>query len=411
MLVVLLISLILEWFILASSSSNQRIRLLVVGGSGRVGGSAVRAMLETFQCKQLNIPDINVQIDIAGRSQSNFENFLSRSPNLRGKVQFTPLDIYCNPNEIDPILYNYDLIVNTAGPFQGLKESPVLMGALRTGVDYIDVCDDITLSRIVRSEKYQKLAKSSGSKAIISAGIWPGGSSLFAQDAILRSGGESNVKSCKFSFFTAGSGGAGPTILAATFLLLGQDVLVYKNNEKVLKKSVSDMKSVNFGSKLGFRDVARLNLIECESCYQSTGIPSVETYFGTAPKFWNLLFVLMATWIPQHILQNRSLMGQLGVISLPLVRLVDKLVGSINSIRVDLQSVNNSSAYAIMTHNDMEKAVGDSLAAFVKYMILKKEFDFTPGVYFPEEIPSIKYKESVLQDICSAAIDITYSSD
>ena len=31
----------------------------------------------------------------------------------------------------------------------------------------------------------------------------------------------------RFSYYTAGTGGAGPTILATSFLLLGEDVVAY----------------------------------------------------------------------------------------------------------------------------------------------------------------------------------------
>lgn len=37
-----------------------------------------------------------------------------------------------------------------------------------------------------------------------------------------------NVNSClRFYYYTAGTGGAGPTILATSFLLLGEEVVAY----------------------------------------------------------------------------------------------------------------------------------------------------------------------------------------
>jgi len=107
-------------------------------------------------------------------------------------------------------------------------------------------------------------------------------------------------------------------------------VLTYKNGKERYYKSASDTLRVDFGEGIGSREVARLNLIECESCYQSLGVPNVETFFGTSPPIWNKLFVLMATVIPQAILQNRVYMDIFARISLPMVRLVDRLVGSKN---------------------------------------------------------------------------------
>jgi hypothetical protein len=138
-----------------------------------------------------------------------------------------------------------------------------------------------------------------------------------------------DIENVSFSFHTAGSGGAGVTILTATFLLLGEDVLVYDNRKKKYLRAASDSKLVDFEDKLGYKEVVRLNLIECESC-ASSGVKSVETFFGTSPSFWNFLFVLMARFTPKKVLQNRNLMEAFAKFSLPMVRLIDNLVGSKN---------------------------------------------------------------------------------
>ena len=131
--------------------------------------------------------------------------------------------------------------------------------------------------------------------------------------------------------------GAGSTILSATFLILGEDVLTYQQGVSVYKKSATDSFSIDFGPKIGTRKVARLNLIECESCFQylvacGNEKVTVETYFGTSPRFWNTLFVWMANIIPQNVLKDRYLMDIFGKISLPMVRLVDSFVGSSNGL-------------------------------------------------------------------------------
>jgi saccharopine dehydrogenase-like NADP-dependent oxidoreductase len=230
---------------------------------------------------------------------------------------------------LESVVRQHDLIIHTAGPFQGLKETTILDSCLQNGKAYLDVCDDVKLSRQSRSEEKRALARKTGAAAVISTGIWPGGSSLFAQEVINKAGGNTQVQEVKFSFFTAGSGNAGPTILTATFLILGEDVLTYVDGKEVFRKSATDVREVDFGEEIGVREVVRLNLIECESCFQS-GIPNVETHFGTAPKLWNRLFALMAQVIPQNVLQDRSMMMWFANFSLPMVRLIDTLVGSSN---------------------------------------------------------------------------------
>jgi hypothetical protein len=60
------------------------------------------------------------------------------------------------------------------------------------------------------------------------------------------------------------------------------------------------------------------------------GIDNVETFFGTAPVIWNRLFAAMANLMPQSALKNVDLMNKFALFSLPMVRLVDMLVGCTN---------------------------------------------------------------------------------
>jgi Saccharopine dehydrogenase NADP binding domain len=388
------ILLIATWRPLQSSKPANNI--LVLGGSGRVGGSAVRALHDKF--------GDGLNICVGGRDRKNWDDYLRRLGRDLHGVRFEEVDIN-NQHRLNELISKNDLIVHTAGPFQGIRVPSVLEAAITHGKSYMDVCDDVALSRIARSQGYQAEAKRRGTAAILSTGIWPGGSSLFAQKVISRAGGQSQVEKVTFSFFTAGSGNAGPTILTATFLILGEDVLTYINDEPIYKKSATDTRSVDFGKGIGIRDVVRLNLIECESCHES-GISTVETYFGTAPPLWNKLFALMANLIPQKVLQDRSAMTLLAKVSLPMVRLVDTLVGSTNGIRVDVTTKSGEVFTGLLTHNDLEKSVGDAIAAFATQML---RGSVPPGVYFPEEVPGIAFRDEILADISADAI--SYSID
>ena len=141
---------------------------------------------------------------------------------------------------------------------------------------------------------------------------------------------DDKVETLEFSFFTAGSGGAGPTILTATFLILGEDVLTYHDGVPVYIKTGKYTQKVDFGPAIGEREVICMNLIECESAYQARLAKTINTKFGTAPPMWNTLFLFMAKLTPQKILQNRKLMSRFASFSLPMVRMVDQLVGAAN---------------------------------------------------------------------------------
>lgn len=71
--------------------------------------------------------------------------------------------------------------------------------------------------------------------------------------------------SVDFSFFTAGSGGAGATLLVATFLILAEEALTIVNGRRRPVKSMKEYKSIWFGDIVGEKDVANLNLLETSS--------------------------------------------------------------------------------------------------------------------------------------------------
>lgn len=50
-----------------------------------------------------------------------------------------------------------------------------------------------------------------------------------------------------YSYYTAGSGGAGPTILATTFLLAGEEAIVYREGKKYTYPPLSNRREVDFG--------------------------------------------------------------------------------------------------------------------------------------------------------------------
>ena len=59
------------------------------------------------------------------------------------------------------------------------------------------------------------MAVERGVPAVVSAGIWPGVSALMAAEAVQLLGGDADV--VDFSFYTAGTGNAGPTIVSANY--------------------------------------------------------------------------------------------------------------------------------------------------------------------------------------------------
>mmetsp|Transcript_28401 Transcript_28401/g.43498 ORF Transcript_28401/g.43498 Transcript_28401/m.43498 type:complete len:496 (+) Transcript_28401:114-1601(+) len=365
-------------------------KILVVGGSGRVGGSVVCQLLRH-----------NAKVTVGGTRAESFEESRNRWKSLFPSssnfddVPFVSLDRE-DETSVANILnkakedgQGFDLVVHTAGPFQGKVKTPngVIAACVENGVGYIDVCDDYCTATAAKT-KYTKKAIANGVPCILSTGCWPGVSSLMAKQltqSVLAKRTQLTPAdlTVDFSFFTAGSGGAGSTLLVATFLILAEESLTIVNGRRRSVKAMKEYSSVNFGKIVGNKDVAHLNLLEAASVHDALGIGNVKTLFGTAPGFWNTLLGAMAQ-LPSTLLSNEPIMEKLALFSLPIVRVVDYFAGATNAMRVEVScskdpSVNEMALYA---HENLEPCVGECVVGFCAALLGDK---VSSGIWFPEE--------------------------
>lgn len=365
-------------------------RILVVGGSGRVGGSCCTHLV--LQGAQL--------VTVGGTNELRFQESYERWKKLFPEaslenVNFKPLDRE-NPESVRQVLLDqtdlskkYDLVIHTAGPFQGKVKSrnAVLETCVDIGVPYLDVCDDYCTAMGAKT-RYSETAVRNNVPCIVSTGCWPGVSSLMAKQLIHkveqeRPGIDRKDLKVDFSFFTAGSGGAGVTLLVATFLILAEKALTVVNGRRKPVDPMKTYSTVHFGPIIGNKEVANLNLLETASISEVMGIGNVQSLFGTAPGFWNSLLGLMAQ-LPDDLLANEEIMRKLSIFSLPIVRVVDYFAGATNAMRCDVTSTQDSSfqATAIYGHKNLEPCVGECVAAFGAAILAG---EVPSGVSFPEE--------------------------
>eukprot|EP00667_Euglena_gracilis_P016821 EG_transcript_17656 len=194
--------------------------VVVIGGAGRVGGSTVRHLLQ-FAAEEGWAP----RVVVAGRSAAAFlqaqarwrrQSSSAQLLSLIDAVQFTEADA-AGDASLDALLeaLRPDLVVHTAGPFQGQPRPIPLEACLRHGVPrYVDVCDDIHLCAVAR-ETLDRKARAAGATCAIAAGVWPGVSNLMAAECVeaLRQATTDPTpgagRAVVYDFYTAGTGGAG----------------------------------------------------------------------------------------------------------------------------------------------------------------------------------------------------------
>ncbi|KAL3580045.1 hypothetical protein D5086_017880 [Populus alba] len=343
--------------------------VLVLGGTGRVGGSTATALSKLC-------PDL--RIVIGGR---NREKGAAMVGQLGRNSEFTEVNIE-NVDSLGAALKDVDLVVHAAGPFQQAAKCTVLEAAIETKTAYLDVCDDTSYA--LRAKSFKDKALAANIPAITTGGIYPGVSNVMAAQLVRAAKTESKGKPerLRFYYYTAGSGGAGPTILATSFLLLGEEVVAYNKGEKIKLKPYSGMLNIDFGKGIGKRDVYLLNLPEVRSAHDVLGIPTVSARFGTAPFFWNWGMSAMTNLLSPEFLKDRTKVQQLVQLFDPLVRAVDGIAGERVSMRVDLECTDGRHTLGLFSHRKLSISVGNATAAFALAIL---EGSTQPGVWFPEE--------------------------
>jgi hypothetical protein len=357
-------------------------KVVLIGGTGRVGSSTASNLLRT-------IPE--AEIYLGSRTRETFEAALQRRPDL-SKASHIQLDIH-DQASVERAIQGADLVVHTAGPFQRKQECSVLQAAIASKVPYLDVCDDTKYCQNAR--KLHKEASNAGVPAITTGGIYPGVSNVMAAYMIETAGessmddeSNSNSKPSRvlYSYFTAGTGGAGPTILETTFLLAGEPVVAYKDGQAITLPPVSNKRVVDFGKAVGKKSVYLYSLPEVASGHEIFGVPSISARFGTAPEPWNWGMVALARLVPQNILENPQSVSSLAKLLDPIIRAIDTLVGEKVAMLVEVEFPNNKIAAGLFVHDKLSESVGTSTAAFAACMLAGQP---QPGVWFPEQIEAI----------------------
>ncbi|XP_078445375.1 saccharopine dehydrogenase [Wolffia australiana] len=353
-------------------------RVLILGGTGRVGSSTAIALKKL--CPSL-------RFIIAGRDRQRGSSVVST---LGENAKFLEVDID-NIKSLEAAFNGVDMVVHTAGPFQRAENCNVLNVAISSKTPYVDVCDDADYAW--RAKSFHAQAVAAGVPAITTAGIYPGVSNVMAAELVRaartdKKNGE--PERLRFFYYTAGTGGAGPTILTTSFLLLGEDVTAYSQGKKMKLKPYSGMMKIDFGKGIGKRDVYLFNLPEVSSTHKVLGVPSVSARFGTAPFFWNWGMIAFGKLLPAEFLQDRNKVQRLVQIFDPIVRATDSIVGERVSMRVDLECSNERTTVGIFSHKKLSVSVGMSTAAFALSML---EGNTQPGVWFPEEEGGIPVEE------------------
>lgn len=140
-------------------------KLVVLGGSGSVGSTAV---------KTLGSSDVFSEIKIADK---NIEKAEELATDISVKALAERFDAG-DPDSVKKVVEDCDVALNCVGPFYEFGP-PILEGVIRAGIDYVDICDDLDATKdlLEMNEK----ARDAGISALIGMGSSPGIANLLVK--------------------------------------------------------------------------------------------------------------------------------------------------------------------------------------------------------------------------------------
>jgi saccharopine dehydrogenase-like NADP-dependent oxidoreductase len=143
-------------------------KLLALGGSGNMGQTAVRTILEIGGIDQLIVADFNTD-----RTNRFVESLNDKH------VQARTIDV-TNKEAIEALMRESDVVMNTVGPYYRLG-IPIVQAAIKTGRHYIDINDDYRPTQEIL--EMDDAARSAGLTILLGMGASPGITNILARHA------------------------------------------------------------------------------------------------------------------------------------------------------------------------------------------------------------------------------------
>jgi saccharopine dehydrogenase-like NADP-dependent oxidoreductase len=353
-------------------------RVLVVGGSGRIG-SAVAYDLFTHT---------DAHLVLTGRDR---ERGAAAAARFGRRGDFLELDLdRTDVGQLIATVRAFDLIVLCAGPFR-MREPRLLEACIQAGVNYVDVCDDKQSS--LQHLALDATARAAGVTALVGTGTFPGIDNVMVADALAR---YPNADDVRLFFVCAGSGGGGFGVLQTTFLVVSRPYEELREGRWRAVPAYAERQVVDMGPVLGYRPVFTFEVPELWSLpHHFPRLQNCTAKFGTAPGIWN-----WATWAlaraPASVRTDVDFLDRSVGFILPVVHWLDRFVGEELAVRVEIHGAGVLLETIIFSADSTTEAVGWATGEAAA-MVLNGEID-ARGVWLPEmAIPGHPYLDRLVE--------------
>ncbi len=350
-------------------------RLLIVGGSGRIGSAVARDLQR----------NTSALLTLAGRSQAGLDAAASA---MVGCVETRSLDLdSATVDDLVQIVRGYDLVLQCVGPFRA-RPASLMLACIVAGVNYVDVCDDqrATAERLA----FDATARAAGVTALIDTGTFPGIDNVLVAHALAR---HPQAHTVHLHFLCEGSGGGGFGVLQTMFIAVSRPYAELHGGAWQSRPSYGGRHVVDFAPPVGRRPVYGFEVPEIWSLAESfPQLQTVTSSFGTVPDLWN-----WSTWalarLPGSLRSDLNWLDNAASFMIPWVHKLDRLVGEALAIRIDVLGPDLHEVIHFYAPSTTE-AVGWATGA-ASQLVLDGTIS-EPGVLVPEKaIPPAAYMDAL----------------
>ncbi|MDY6938883.1 MAG: saccharopine dehydrogenase NADP-binding domain-containing protein [Cyanobacteriota bacterium] len=320
-------------------------RVLVIGGSGRIGRSVAADLVEHTQAK----------VTITGRKDR-----AETSP-----YSYLKLDL-ADRVTLEDAVARSNLVIHCAGPFLK-RDAIVLQACIKLGVNYLDVSDSPAFVR--KALTYREAAKKAGITAILNSGIFPG-----VSNSMVRQGVEQldRAETVHLSYVVGGSGGAGLTIMRTTFLGLIEPFRALVDGRWQTIQPYSEREIVEFPEPYGKVGVYWFDVPEILTLPESFPVKTAIAKFGSIPDYYNHLTWAVARFIPAKLLKRPATIEFLSKASYQMTQITDKRTGIGVAIRAKIEGTQAGEPTQVcltLTHPDTAVAAGAGTGSIAQLML------------------------------------------
>lgn len=353
-------------------------RVLIVGGSGRIG-SSVAADLVAHTEAQVIITGRNAVVGNAIASQ------------LGSGVEFLALDL-SEKDKLREAIATSQIVIHCAGPFH-YRDANVLKTCIENGVNYLDVSDHRSFTR--KALNYQAEAEKAGVTAIVNTGIFPGISNSMVRECVEQLDSADRIH---LSYVVSGSGGAGVTVMRTTFLGLQNPFESLIDGKWQIVKPYSDRETIEFPPPYGKTGVYWYDMPETFTLPDTFPVKTVITKFGSVPDLYNYLTWFVAKTWPASWLKNPAVIEFLANVSHRMTNVSDRFTGIGVAIRSEVTGIKNgqpASYCSTLVHENTAVAAGCGTGTLAQLMLDNKLNK--PGVWVVEQALPTDLFEQVMQ--------------